>query len=287
MKNLFIVLFLLTSIPVWSQDAPPTECPLSTLVQIDGVAEEWPMEWIVDADKKISYNVCSDDNNIYIRMKTSDELMRRKIALFGMTLWMDPKGKKKRNLGLHFPLGREADEQMEALSKSGEDRSKMSSSERAEFQRTMIRGLIQSAEIIELIGLADKPLTSSRSGITNGIQVAISTDEDGLTLTYEAIIPFKSYRLSKANLPVLGIGFETGKFVSKAKTSMAGTTGSNQGYSASGRGSGMYGYGGAYGGGYGNPMGGGSMGRGLGTPQRGGNNPMAVTSSYWTIIKLK
>jgi hypothetical protein len=34
-------------------------------------------------------------------------------------------------------------------------------------------------------------------------------------------------------------------------------------------------------------MGGGSMGRGLGTPQRGGNNPMAVTSSYWTIIKLK
>ena len=148
-------------------------------------------------------------------MKTSDELMRRKIALFGMTLWMDPKGKKK-TWDFIFPPAAKPMNKWKPW-QIGEDRSKMSSSERAEFQRTMIQSLIQSAEIIELIGLADKPLTSSRSGITNGIQVAISTDEDGLTLTYEAIIPFKSYRLSKANLPVLGIGFETGKFVSKAK----------------------------------------------------------------------
>jgi hypothetical protein len=205
---------------------------------------------------------------------------------------MDPKGKKKEKLGLHFPTGTEAAEKMEAMSKSGEDRSNMSSSQRAEFQKIMIKSLIKEAEIMELLGLADEPLTSTRTGITNGIKVAIGSDEEGITLTYEAIIPFKSFRLSKSTIPIIGIGFETGKFVSKVKTS-SGTPGANQGYSGSGRGSGAYGGGyggGGYGGGGygGGGYGGSGMGRGMGNPQRtGGNNPMSTTSSFWVAAKLK
>jgi len=285
MKLLYSLILLAgISLSVRGQEAAPESCPLATLLQIDGQADEWPLEWIVDKEKRISYNVCSDDNNLYIRMRTDDELVRRKIALFGLTLWMDPKGKKKKHLGLHFPTGTEANERMEAMSKSGEDRSKMSSSERAEFQKVMIKALIHDAEIMELLGLADAPLTSTRAGITNGIQVAIGSDEDGITLTYEAIIPFKSFRLSKESMPLIGIGFETGKFVSKAKPS-SGQPGASQGYSGSGRGGGAGG--GAYGGGYGGGGYGGGMGRSLGTPQRGSNSPMATSSSYWVSVKLK
>ena len=56
----------------FTQEPTPANCQLSTILQIDGHGEEWPMIWIDDADKKVSYNVCSDDMNLYIRMKTKD-----------------------------------------------------------------------------------------------------------------------------------------------------------------------------------------------------------------------
>ncbi len=282
--RILLLLMMALSISAVAQDPEPGNCQLASLLQIDGQADEWPMEWIKGDENKFSYNVCSDDNNLYVRMKTGDELIRRKIALFGLTLWMDPKGKKKEKLGLKFPTGAEAHDRIEAMSKSGENRSNMSSSQRADFQKEMIKAVIKDAEILELLGLADDPLTSTRSGITNGIKVAIVSDEDGLILTYEAIVPFKSFRMSKAAISVIGIGFETGKFVPPPTKGGSASPGSNQGYSGSGRGSGGYG-----GGGYGGGGGGGSgMGRGLGTPPRGSSSsPMSSTSSFWVSAKFK
>ena len=160
-----------------AQDATSANCQLSAVIQIDGQANEWPMEWMVDTEKNFSYNVCSDDNNIYIRMKTKDELIRRKMALFGFTVWMDPNGKKKRKLGLRFPTGIEAQERMVALRQTG-DPNTMSAGQRADFQKEINKIFIRDVEVLELIGLADDPLTSTRSGITNGIKVAIAADED-------------------------------------------------------------------------------------------------------------
>ncbi len=280
MKYVILLFLVMVMEPSgFAQDPEAANCQLATVLQIDGLADEWPMEWLTDDDKKFSYNVCSDDNNLYIRMKTNDELVRRKIALFGLTVWMDPKGKKKEKLGLKFPTGAEAHDRIEAMSKSTENTGQMSSSQRAAFQKEMIKSVIKDAELLELLGLADDPLTSTRSGITNGIKVAIASDEEGLTLTYEAIIPFKSFRLSKASISVIGIGFETGKFVPPPSKSTSGGANTNQGYSGSGRGSS------AYGGGYG---GGSGMGRGMGNPTRASaSSPMSSTTSFWAAVKLK
>ncbi len=186
-------------------------CPLSSAVTIDGNAEEWPMTWVQDDDKVFSYNVCADDKNLYVRMRTNDFYAKRKLAAFGLTLWFDPTGKKKRKLGLKFPSGGpEAEDRAAAIRQEGGPGN--SAGERADFQKKMDRQLIADLEVLELIGLADEPLTSARSGITNGIKVAIDMDETGAYI-YEALIPFKSYRLSKAALTELSIGFETGKFI--------------------------------------------------------------------------
>ena len=274
MKLLFSTALLAAAmLQGYSQDAAPVNCELATVLQIDGNAKEWPMEWIVDEDKKFSYNVCGDDNNIYIRWRTQEELVKRKIALFGFTIWLDPNGKKKKKLGLRFPTGAEAKDRMEAMRESGESKmANMSSSQRAEFQKEVTRKFVQDIELLELIGLANDPLTSTRSGITNGIKVAIATDEDE-AYVYEAIIPFKSYRLSKASIEELGIGFETGKYEPPPSKTAA----------PSGAGPQYQGPTGGYGGnGY-------SSGRAMrgSSGQNYKSNPMGNSSYYWVSVKLK
>ena len=146
----------------------------------------------------------------------------------------------------------------------------------------MNKAWIADLELIELIGLADEPLTSTRSGITNGIKLAIAADEEGAYI-YEAIIPFKSFRLSKASIEDIGIGFETGKYVPPpSKTPGGSNPGASSGFGGYGRGS----YGGGYGGGQGGYGNSGMRGGGRsGQTQR--NSEISYSSSVWLTVKLK
>ena len=279
----FLILWIIATIGFAQEPTTAANCQLSTIVKADGQPDEWGMLWIEGDDKKFSYNVCGDDNNLYIRMKTKDDLIRRKIGLFGFTLWMDPNGKKKRKLGLRFPTGAESEDRMASIKEKAEDinQKTMTALQRTEFQKEVNKMLIADLEVLELIGLTDDPLTSTRSGITNGIKVAIASDEDG-AYVYEAIIPFKSYRLSKASIAKLGIGFETGKFIPPpVKAPSGGNPVPQGGVGGSPYGGGYRGgYGGAYGGGYGGGYGG-------YTGSRGSSSPMASNSSYWFTVKMK
>lgn len=191
--------------------APEAQCPLSSAITVDGKADEWPLNWMVDDEKIFSYNVCADDQFLYVRVKSSEFFTKRKMAAFGFTLWFDPSGKKKRKYGLRFPIGGvEADERMGQLNKEGAPGNSIG--ERADFQKRADSVMISGLEMLELIGLADDPITATRSGITNGIKVAIGMDASE-AYVYEAIIPFRSYRLSRATLAELSVGFETGKYV--------------------------------------------------------------------------
>lgn len=276
MRIIVLMMVCVATMDAFAQESTAPNCPLASVVVVDGVADEWDMEWQKDEDVKMSYNVCSDDANLYVRMKTADENIKRKIGMFGLTLWMNPDGKKKKKLGLKFPTGTEAKERVESMRNSF-DQSKMSASERADFQKKVSKMLIEDVELIELIGLTKDPLTSSRSGITNGIKVAIAINDSG-EYVYEAVIPFKSYRLSKSSIEALGVGFETGKFVPPANKNSSGQGGTG-GYGVMGNGN-NGGYGGRGG------MGGGGMGGGGGGYQ-GVRSEMANSSSAWTVIQFK
>lgn len=267
---LLLVLFsAMTGTVALAQEAV-ANCEMAAVIKVDGQANEWPMEWLQDEDKKFSYNFCVDATTLYARMKTNDEYVRRKIALFGLTLWMDPAGKKKKKLGLRFPSGVEGQERMEVIRNSmdKDTQQKMTSAQKADFQKEMNKSLVADLEVIELEGLADEPITSTRSGITNGIKVAIAVEDDG-TYVYEAVIPLKSFRMSRANIEELGVGFETGKYVSTTnKTSSKGA--------GQGRQMGVGGAGGAN-----------AMTRGQGYRGQQANPEMSSHSSVWTTLKLK
>lgn len=215
MKYCVVCLFLFISFATLAQEGTDPPCPLSSAVVVDGVADEWPMSWVDDEEKLFSYNVCADEQNLYVRVKTSEFYTKRKMAAFGFTLWFDPSGKKKKKYGLKFPSGgAEAEERMAAIRSEGDPGNSIG--ERSDYQKRADRTMISGLEVMELIGLAEEPITSTRSGITNGIKVALDLDANG-AYTYEAIIPFKSYRLSRATLTELSVGFETGRFIAPKK----------------------------------------------------------------------
>ena len=203
---LFLLFFCVTPLAI----AQTTDCPLSSTIVVDGKVDDWTMSWIEDEDKEFSYNFCADDQYLYVRAKTSEFFTKRKLAIFGFTLWFDPNGKKKRTYGLKFPVGgAEAEERMAQANQLVPTAN--TTGERADFQKAADRMLIENLEVLELIGLSDDPLTATRSGITNGIKVAIDMDDMG-AYTYEALIPFKSFRLSRQGMSGLYVGLETGKF---------------------------------------------------------------------------
>jgi hypothetical protein len=270
--------------------AQEESCKVTAPPVIDGVADEWTATWLDDEKEKFKYNVCYDENNLYVRVKVIDAVAQRKFAMYGFTVWMNPSGKKKGKLGLRYPTGIEAQERFEAFKKSGEHFNEESNlDKRAEKQKEFKRSLVSNIEVLELIGLSDKPVTSSKSGITNGLQVAIDLDNDE-NYIYEATIPFKSFRLSKKDIKVLAIGFETGKMVlaqTKGKGNSAGG-GMQPSSFGNGYGGGYGGYGG-YGGGYGpSGMGYGGYGSGGGGPRYSGSgySAMTTTSKMWTTVKL-
>ena len=272
MNKLVIILFFVgvTVIEDFAQDKAVENCELAAVVVVDGVAEEWPLPWVEDEDKKFSYTICSDNNNLYIRLKTKDEMVRQKIAWFGLTVWLDPNGKKKRKLGLHFPSGVESKERLDELKATDDQRKDMNANQREQFRKDLNKSMISDLEVLELIGLADKPLTSTRSGITNGIKVAIAAQEDE-SYVYESIIPFKSFRLSKANIDEMLIGFETGKYVPPPVKNSNPSSGMGSGMSGGMGGSGMGGGGGMRGGGY----------------RAGGSSPYMTSTNIWVSVKFK
>jgi len=253
-----------------SASAQEQSCKIITPPVIDGKINDWSVDWIDDDKEKFEYNVCSDDANLYIRIKISNGATQQKFAMYGLTIWLDPNGKKKEKLGLRYPTGIEAQERMEEFRKSGESFGKENNLDKREaMQKEFKRNLIRNIEVLELIGLADKPLTSSKSGITNGLQVALDMDSVGAYI-YEATLPFKAFRLAKAKIPVLGIGFETGKLTVKQT-----------------KGNGNDAGGGMQPGGYpGGGMGQARMGQ-VGRSPRGSNySPMASPVKMWTSVKL-
>src|SRR5258708_13275265 len=141
----------------------------------------------MDAKSKFLYNVGNDNDNLYIRAKFSNETTQQKIALFGFTVYFNPEGSKKNRLGLRYPIPKDKD-QMKREEKAAEQEKKWDD---------MKRDLIRDSDLLELLGLADDPILSSRVGLMNGIEVIMVVDTYG-DLIYEARIPFKAYRINKS-----------------------------------------------------------------------------------------
>jgi len=196
---------------------------------IDGKVDDWPAEWWLDPDGKFLSNVGTDADNLYFRLKIADDMTQQKIGLFGLTLRLNPNGKRKGKVGLKYPVGKDESE----LKREKPEPLDRDTDLKARAQ--MKKDWISDVEVVELLGLTKKNIVSSRLGLNNGIEAIIVALDDG-SYIYESKIPFKAFKINKSEVELLGVEFETGRLVVQNKN-----TTPNNGYGPTSRGPGGYG----------------------------------------------
>jgi hypothetical protein len=221
----WIALALMFALPNFLQ-AQNQSCTPSGPITIDADMSDWQVDWMSDSKGKFAYNICNDEKTLYVRLKITDDMTQRKIGLFGLTLSLNPKGKKIGKIGIKFPVPKDLDELKKRRPEGGPQPTP------AEVQALKM-DLFRNEEVLELVGLAKQNIVSSRVGLMNGIEVIIQPGEKGEVL-YEAKIPFKAFAIDRTKVKELGVAFVTGKLVTKSQTNTAppGGGAGNSGYAS-------------------------------------------------------
>jgi len=273
MKIILITLSLAVSSVAWA--AGNLQLQKREQVVVDGKMLEWsnPLPYY---DKKtgINYNLGNDDQNLYVILKVVDNAIQRQILTSGFELWINTEGKKKKTIGISYPL--------KGLSapQSGNDKRPVG----AEFGNKPI-GAGSFADNNTSISRPDqqqliisKELTLSGFIIKNGqqptnecpVHTAISLDKSGCMI-YELAIPFNTFYTDQLETKDKNVVFFIGLVVKKSETSNRNPSESDRtGQESEGSGGPMGGGGGQMGGG-GGSMGGGGGSMGGGGGQMGGS----------------
>jgi hypothetical protein len=122
--------------------------PIEPIV-IDGQTDEWKTDWLLDQDGKFLYNIANDAENLYWRIKISDDLTQQKVGLYGLFVKFDINGKKRGKLGIKYPVGKDAIE----LKKEPEPLPQDLAS------RTLAKKLLLTdVDVLELLGLSKQSI---------------------------------------------------------------------------------------------------------------------------------
>ena len=68
----------------------------------DGLRSEWTGRFQIPEGESFALGVSHDKNYVYVAISSIDKGFQRRIALGGLTLWLDVKGGKRQNLGIQF-----------------------------------------------------------------------------------------------------------------------------------------------------------------------------------------
>ena len=72
---------------------------------IDGRAYEWPAFFRFYAPgTKFQFDILNDDANLYLCVRATEIESQARLMHSGLTIWLDPAGKKKQKSGLSFPM---------------------------------------------------------------------------------------------------------------------------------------------------------------------------------------
>jgi hypothetical protein len=230
------------------QDAPVTA---------DGVPSEWhlPLRFSNTA-YTLQYNVTNDDQNIYVVVSSLEDNMQLRILRNGMTIYFDPKGKKNKEISLHFPI------------QKGPDQNGYRS-----------RGDGGSTRLEELLLQSDFYNTTGFTGIENGqfsvgdpkspIHVGIKLNYQDSLLVYELVIPIKNILGPDWTTKAAKKNFSVGVVLDAVAGSGGGGGGGRPGGFGGMRGMGMRG------------MGGGGMGGGGGRRSGGGQQAQKEDDNWY------
>jgi hypothetical protein len=249
--------------------APPAN------INIDGNIKEWgdSLRYYND-EKKLNYALANDKDYLYAAIRVTERFDQMKVLRAGITLTIDPKGKKKDAFMITFPLS--APDEKQDFPKPNADNTELTQADRDELMRERLTKL----RYIKIAGFKDIDGDMITTSNTYGIKTAINYDADG-SLIYEAAIPLSFFHAGNdAFKTEWAFNFKINGF--QRPTGGAGEGDHDSGGFGGGGGRGGRGGGGGMGGGRGGRGGGrGGMGGGAGRGQMGGSGEMAKAIDFW------
>jgi len=173
-------------------------------VIIDGRSDDWAGNLSVIKDEGISLGFLNDGEYLYLCLRVDQFPVRARIMRNGLSVWFDPKGGKKKALGIKYPLGISPEEFPPPRDPYGEHQE--------EPDVRSLRG--ESWKALEIIRSKDEEPEKMEVADAEGMEIKVLPSRTGLV--YELKIPL----LETARTPIavgakagstIGIGFETGK----------------------------------------------------------------------------
>lgn len=245
-------------------------------INIDGDLKDWGDSLrYYNEEKRLNYALANDKDYLYAAIRISDRLDKMKVLNAGITLSIDPKGKKKDVFMLTFPLA--APDEKPEFARPKDDNGEITQADRDELMRERITKL----RYIKVVGFNDIDGDMITTSNTYGIKTAINYDANG-DLVYEAAIPLSFFHAGNDTFKrEWAFNFKINGFQRPAGTGVAGEGdgGGFGGGGGRGRRGGMGG--GGMGGGRGGRGGRGGMGGSMGRGAAGGAGEITKSVDFW------
>jgi len=237
--------------------APPPK------IAVDGDIKEWGDSLAYyNPELKLNYSIANTKDTLYMAVRVSDRSEQTRILKAGLTIGIDPKGKKKDSYSITFPLNLNSNNQVAQVYK--DDEGEITQQQRDELMRerlTTLRGIkVEGFKDIE-----DDMITTSN---TYGFKVSFNYDEQGY-LVCETAIPLNFFHIDDVTKNEWAFNFKINGIPRPGST--------NQGGEQSGGRSG--------GGGRGGGMGGGGGRGGRGGKGGGGQNAQSGEAGHGILYK--
>jgi hypothetical protein len=188
MKHTLVLLILFISsfyISSCSSKMAPEGHYQDTPVVADGNAADWQLPLRFSNEKyTFQYNVTNDNKFLYICILSTDPTTQNRILKDGMTIYFDPKGKKKTDISLAYPT-----RQVNDRNSYNGYRNRNGNPIRPENTDSVKNTLIQQSSFFVTKGFVN--IENGQFGIhdrSSHIQVGLKLNDDSL-LVYEAVVP--------------------------------------------------------------------------------------------------
>lgn len=162
-----------------------------TPVVADGNPGDWSLPLrFSNSGYTMQYNVTNDDKNLYIAVSSADDNTQLRILRSGMTLYFDPKGKKNKDISLHFPIQKQPGQ--EGYRTRGGQTNSYQNGRNADAgaRNTRKEELLLQSDYFNTAGFLG--IENGQFGLTDTkcpIRVAIKLNNDDSLLVYEVAIP--------------------------------------------------------------------------------------------------
>ena len=155
-----------------------------TGITVDGDLKDWGDSLrYFNADKKLYYSLANTKDTLYMAIRINDRSEQTRILYSGLTLSIDPKGRKKETFSVTFPLTMLRPETYAALEMQ-QDTGKLTEDARDEERKAKMTKLSQ----VRVTGFKDVESDMITTSNTYGFKNAIDFDKDG-NMVYEVAIP--------------------------------------------------------------------------------------------------